>query len=333
MNPLLRILAAGGLLAATHAFATEAFEGKVTLAITSDKGRTQAIDWSMKAQKQRLDITTEKHQMSMIMDLEKMEMLMLMPGQGTYMVMPIKKPVEQALAKPGESTADIERTGKTETILGYKCDQILMKDKGTVTEMWVAPDLGTFMGLGGGGGGGGGMGGRFGGGRRGGGGAAGEKWEEALKGKGGFPLRVVAHDAKGNETYRMEATKIEPGPLPDSLFVPPEGSKQFSMPNLGDMFKRGCGSWQGGESLHRRCPARNGVRAPPSRQKAGREARPSFLSGLDQAHPPSPGGLQLPIFRSSAAVQGAVRPASSARIRATVSGLISGALLPHSDRT
>ena len=240
MNPLLRILAIGGLLAATHAFAAEAFEGKVTLAMTSDKGRVQDMDYSMKAHMLRMDIMTEQHQMSTIMDTEKMEMLMLMPEQGMYMVMPIKKPVEKAVEKAGESTAEIERTGKTEKILGYKCDQILVKDKGLVTEMWVASDLGMFMGLGSGGGGGGGgmMGGMFGGGRKSG-SAAGAKWEEVLKGKGGFPLRVISHDAKGRETFKMEATRIEPGPLPDSLFVPPPGMKKFSMPDFGGMLKGG----------------------------------------------------------------------------------------------
>jgi len=233
MNLLLRILAAGTLLAATHAFAIEAFEGKVTLTLTSDKGRVQDIDYAMKGQRLRVDINTEKHQVSMITDLAKMETLMLMPDQGMYMVMPIKKPVEQAMARAGESTADVEPTGTTETILGYKCEKILVKDKGTVTETWVAPDLGTFMGLGGGGGGPMGGGGMFGGGRNRG-GAAGAKWEEVLKGKGGFPLRVITHDAKGKETFKMEATKIEPGELPDSLFVPPEGMKKFSMPSMGD---------------------------------------------------------------------------------------------------
>ena len=235
MNPLLRILAVGGLLAATHAFAVDAFEGKVSLALTSDKGRTQDLNYSIKAQKLRMDLAAEGHQMSTIMDMAKLEMLMLMPDQQMYMVMPIKKPVEKAMEKQQESTAEIERTGKTEKILGYTCDQILVKDKGTVTEMWVATDLGMFMGLGSGGGGGGG--GMFGGGRRGGGGAASAKWEEVLKGKGGFPLRVISHDAKGKETFKMEATRIEPGPLPDSLFAPPEGFKKFSMPDMGGMFK------------------------------------------------------------------------------------------------
>jgi len=224
MNLLSRILVCGGLLAATHAFGVEAFEGKVSLALTSGKGRVQDMDYSMKAQKLRMDIVAEGRAMSTIMDLTKQEMLMLMPEQGMYMVMPMKKPIEKAVKEAGESTAEIERTGRTETILGYKCDEIVVKDKGAVTEMWVATDLGTFMGLGGGMGGGGG-------------GGAGAKWEEVLKGKGGFPLRVISRDAGGKETFKMEATKIEPGALPDSLFVPPPGMQKFNMPDMGGMFK------------------------------------------------------------------------------------------------
>ncbi|MSU45561.1 MAG: DUF4412 domain-containing protein [Lacunisphaera sp.] len=92
------------------------------------------------------------------------------------------------------------------------------------------------MGMGSGGGGGG----LFGGGRKGGGPAA-AKWEEVLKGKGGFPLRVISRDAKGKESFKMEATKIEPGSLPDSLSLPPAGYEKFSMPDFGGLnpFKRG----------------------------------------------------------------------------------------------
>lgn len=237
MKLLPRLLVVAGLLTAAHTFAADAFQGKVSLAMTAEKGRTQTLNYSIKGQKLRMDIETEGKTMATIMDMGKLEMLMLMPEEKTYMVMPMKKPVEQAMAKQGESTADIEVTGKTETILGYKCSQILVKDKGEVTEMWVADGLGTFMGMGSGGGGGGG-GGMFGGGRKGGGPQA-AKWEEALKGKGGFPLRVISRNAKGKETFKMEATKIEPGSLPNSLFMPPAGYEKFSMPDFGGMFKPG----------------------------------------------------------------------------------------------
>jgi|CXWL01.1.fsa_nt_gi hypothetical protein len=237
MNLLSRFLAVGALLTAVQSFAARAFEGKVTQTITAAKGESQTLNYSMKGDKLRTDMNADGHEMSSIMDLAKLEIIMLMPEQKTYMVMPIKKPVEQAMAKQGESTADVEVTGKTETILGYKCSQILVKDKGSVTEMWVADGLGTFMGLGSGGGGGNPMAGMFGGGGKKSANAA--KWEEALKGKGGFPLRVISRDAKGRQSFKMEATKIEPGSLPDSLFAPPAGYEKFAMPDFGSMFKRG----------------------------------------------------------------------------------------------
>jgi len=240
MKLLFRFLAVGALLTAVQSFAAKTFEGKVSLAITAEKGKAMELNYSIKGQMLRTDMNAEGHDVATIMDLSKLEMLMLMSEQKMYMVMPIKKPVEQAAAKSGESNAEIEVTGKTETILGYKCNQILVKDKNTVTEVWAAEGLGAFMGMGGGGGGGGGGGlaGMFGGGQRKS-SANAAKWEEAVKGKGGFPLRVISRDAKGKETFKMEATKIEPGSLPDSLFSPPAGYQKFEMPNFGGMFKGG----------------------------------------------------------------------------------------------
>lgn len=233
MKPLSRFLAVGILLTAVQAFAASTFEGKISLAITAERGRTMNMDYSLKGQKVRMDMSAEGNLMSSIMDSAKMEMLMLMPDQQMYMVMPMQKAVGQAVEKAGSSTADVEVTGKTETILGYKCNQILVKDKGTVTEAWMAEGLGAFMGLGGGGPmGGGGM---FGGGKP----ANTPKWESALKGKGGFPLRVISRDTKGKETYKMEATKIQPGSLPDSQFSVPEGYQKFAMPSMSDMLKGG----------------------------------------------------------------------------------------------
>jgi hypothetical protein len=231
MKLLSRFIAAGALLAAVQSFATDTFQGKVSLAITADKGRTANLDYSLKGQKVRMDMNADGHQVASIMDLDKQEMLMLMSEQQMYMVMPMKKPMEQAAQQAGAGEADVEVTGKTETILGYKCNQILVKDKGTVTEVWAAEGLGAFMGLGGSS--------PMGGGGRRGGGANAAKWEEALKGKGGFPLRVISRDAAGKQSFKMEATKVEPGTLPDSLFSPPAGFQKFDMPNMGGMFKGG----------------------------------------------------------------------------------------------
>lgn len=231
MKPLLRLFAVSTLvLAALSSYAADAFEGKISLAMSGDKkGRSQNLDYSIKGKKLRMDINAEGNQVATILDMDKMEMTMLMSDQKMYMVHPIKKPVEQAAEKVAQSNAAIEVTGKTETILGYKCNQVLIKDKGTITECWLAEGLGAFQGLGSGQGGGGMFGGKK--------SANAAKWEEALKGKEGFPLRVVSRDAKGKEVYKMEATKIEPGKLPDSLFLPPEGYEKFQMPSLGGLMK------------------------------------------------------------------------------------------------
>lgn len=232
MKPLLRILAVGTfVLTALSSFAADAFEGKITLAMSGDKkGRSQNMDYSVKGKKLRMDMNAEGGQVSTILDTEKMEMTMLMPSEKMYMVHSIQKPVEQAQQQAAKSNVDVEVTGKTETILGYKCNQVLIKDKGTLTECWLAEGLGAFQGLGSGPGGGGGM---FGGKKS----ANAAKWEEALKGKEGFPLRVISRDSKGKEVYKMEATKVEPGKLPDSLFLPPADFQKFQMPSLGGLMK------------------------------------------------------------------------------------------------
>jgi hypothetical protein len=227
MKLLLRCLAVSALLAAVQVFAAAKFEGKVSLAITAEKGRTMTMDYSLKGQKIRMDMNAEGNAMASIMDLTKQEMLVLMPDQQMYMVMPMKKAMDAAAEKAGATDATVEVTGKTETILGYKCNQVLIKDKGAVTEAWLAEGLGAFMGLGQGGGG------PFGGGRK----ASAAKWEEALKGKEGFPLRVISRDAKGKDIFKMEATKIDAGSVPDSQFAPPAGFQKFEMPNIGGMFK------------------------------------------------------------------------------------------------
>lgn len=230
MNLLLRLTAVATLFTASVCSAASAFEGKVSFAITSGKDKPISMDYSIKGNKLRTDTTVDKHHMSTIFDVEKLEMLMLMPEQKMYMVMPIKKAVEKATRKNEEPDVDIEATGKTDTILGYKCEQLLVKDKKTVTELWVAQGLGVFMGLGQNGPMGGGP---FGGGKS----AKAAKWEEVLRDKGGFPLRVISNDAKGRQSFKMEATKIEKGSVPDSVFQVPAGWEKFQMPDLGGLLK------------------------------------------------------------------------------------------------
>ena len=221
-----RLLVLGSVLLAPALFAADAFEGKVSLALTTGKGRTQNINYSMKGSSMRIDMEAGKGEsFGSIMNMEKHEMLVIMNAQKMYMTMPLQAAEAKIRESVDQHTANAEKTGKTDTILGYKCEQWLFHDKDRTSEAWVAEGLGTFMGLGGGG--------PMGGGRK------PSAWEAGLKGHGGFPLRVIERDGSGKEVSRMEATKIEPGPLPASLFEPPAGFQKFEMPNLGGLFKQG----------------------------------------------------------------------------------------------
>jgi hypothetical protein len=231
MNHLKRLLCLCALLLTPALFATEPFSGKITFAMSKDKGTPTAMTQTMKGTAVRIESAGAPG--AIIMDSAKGEMIILMNDQGIYMVQPIKT---ADLAKKAKDTAapekTVEVTGQTEKILGYTCKQILIKDDKGVTEMWVSDAIGAFAGFGNPSGGGGG------------GGLFGKKkasaqstsgWEQALKNIGGFPIRVVMNDNKGNETYRMEVTNIEKGGVTEKDFLPPEDFKKFEMPDMGSM--------------------------------------------------------------------------------------------------
>ena len=227
MNHLNRFLCMGALLIAPALFAADAFEGKVSFVMTTGNSKPVTMNQSYKGKAVRTDMDGMPG--GMIMDFGKKEMTILMNEERMYMVHPLKpSDIPQEIKDKPAADPDVEVTGKTEKILGYLCNQILVKDGKTVTEMWVAEGLGMFAGLGNQGGGG-----MFG--KKKGGAESAAKWEKALKGKGGFPLRVVTRDSAGKETYKMEAKKIEKGGVTDADFLPPKDFQKFEMPDMGGM--------------------------------------------------------------------------------------------------
>lgn len=204
MKPLFRTLVVSFLLAASAALAAPKFEGNISLTLTTGKQKPQALTYAIKDQAIRLEMTTNGLAFVYVMDLSKAQMLLLVPSLRMYMAMPITPPAETA-----QPSVVITKTGRAVTILGYKCDEYVAKDKGVTTEVWLAEGLGTFMGLGSGNP------------ILGGASKIANSWEDQLKGKESFPLRVVTRDANGAETSRMETTKIEARPLADALFAPP----------------------------------------------------------------------------------------------------------------
>lgn len=209
------------LCVATAALSAKTFEGKLRIKVTEGKGRSQEMDYLAKPGFMRADMNAEGQNASVIVDFAKKEAIMLMPGQPMYMVMPLPQAMEQTVGKPEDT--QLEKTSITEKILGYDCVKYLLKAKNGVSEMWITEALGAFMSMPA-------MGGPMGGAPK---PSPTSGWENALKGKDFFPLRVVSLGKNGKESSRFEILSIEPKTLEASLFAPPAGYQRFDMGAMG----------------------------------------------------------------------------------------------------
>lgn len=207
--------------AAIHA---AAFEGSVRMKMTPGRGQPHELTFHVKEGLQRTDIETGRgNSVSAITDFAKQEMIILMPDQKMYMVQPLRTMAAAAEKMNGSNDVKFEKTGETEKILGYTCTKYVATSKDTTTDIWATEELGRFMGLGN-------SGNPMGGKRA---DTPQSAWEKWLIGKDFFPLRVVTHDAKG-EQFRMEAVAVDKAAQPDSLFTPPADYRKF---DLGGMMQ------------------------------------------------------------------------------------------------
>lgn len=197
--------------------APKPFEGVIGMTVDHG-GKARPMTYSIKAQMTRMDVPAGEGTAGgavMIFDGARQLMLMLMPEQKRYMIMPV--PRNQPA--PGSKTPapKVTKTGRSETILGYLCEEWKAEDENGYTEIWAAKGLGLFAPMGGGMGHGGPP-------------AERPAWEQEMTRGRFFPLRVVRHDAKGDPRTTMNVTAIEPKVLPVTLFQPPKDYKKFEMP-------------------------------------------------------------------------------------------------------
>src|SRR5258705_2305140 len=152
------LLLAGASLLPVTLPAASTFEGKLHMKMSSPgKKDATEMDYRIKAGRARIDMQAPEGKASaplggMIIDYAKQETTMLIPQQQLYMVMSMAGAAKNAPAAsneqqaPKKSDVTLEKTGETETILGYKCEKYLIKSEkndGT-TAMWVTEQLGTF---------------------------------------------------------------------------------------------------------------------------------------------------------------------------------------------
>ena len=109
------------------------------------------------------------------------------------------------------------RTGKTKSILGYECEQWIIKEDtdDEEVEAWVTDKLGNFM-L---------MKNPMGGGET-------PNWGSSLKGKGFFPMLVITKDEDGEETSRLEVIGVDQKELNNNLFSAPSDFEELKIPGM-----------------------------------------------------------------------------------------------------
>ena len=198
------------LLCVASPAAAQSFEGTVTMNMTTDNGGVHAMSYMIKGGKMRFDIGTG--QMSVVMDPVAQRMLVIMNAQKMYMERDFGGDMAAVRQQVAGRKATVTRTGKMETVAGYKCEHVTVTDDdGQSVDACVSEALGGFRMP-----------------------AASNPispqkeagWISQL-GAAYFPLKVQ----KGGKTV-MEVTAIEKKPLDQSLFEAPDGFQPFSMPAM-----------------------------------------------------------------------------------------------------
>jgi len=198
------------LLCIAPPLAAQGFEGTVTMNITSDNGNAHAMTFMLKGGKMRFD--PGGGQVSVIIDPNAQRMLVIVNAQHMYMESSFADAAGALQQKVAVTDPTIVKTGKFETVAGYKCEDVTATDDdGKSVTICLSSELGGFRMP-----------------------AASnpmapqpESGWLAQLGARNFPLRVK----KDGKTI-MEATAIEKKSLDAGLFVAPEGYQSFAMPPM-----------------------------------------------------------------------------------------------------
>jgi hypothetical protein len=215
-------------VALTAAVSTFAFEGTIDMKMITEGDPSKAMDivYRVKGSRVRSEMTMPADkkgrpgmQMAAIANWDKQEMLVLMPEQKMYMTINLNS---EKIAKEMEKTQiDFKPTGRKEKIAGIETEEYVGKSDGKPMETWVTKELGRFM-----------MNSQKPGAKPG----SAPAWQKYLEQNNLFPLRTIIRKKEGGaEEFRMEASKVEKGSQPDSLFVPPADYQ--ALPSMGGMLK------------------------------------------------------------------------------------------------
>ncbi len=189
------------------------FEGVINTVTTVNGQKFEATEY-VKGLQTRSEMSMNGQQIVNLTDMAGKTVSTMMPARKMCMVMSIP----DAKAVQADPAAKPVKTGKSETILGYTCDEWVSTNSKTkqIVDMWLAKGTGMNME---------GMGGQM------------DRYLSQSASDfapmfkdGAYPLRTILKDESGKETMRQEVTKIEKKPVDASLFVVPADYKKMPMP-------------------------------------------------------------------------------------------------------
>jgi hypothetical protein len=202
--------AALALLCIAAPLAAQSFEGTVAMNITSESGTVHAMTFMLKGGKVRFE--PGGGQLSVIVDPGAKRVMVIVNAQRMYTESDFGGVAAAAQQGVAGKNPTFVRTGKLETVAGYKCEHVTASDDdGQSVDACLSSELGGFRMP-----------------------AASNPmapqreagWMSQL-GSTSFPLKVT----KGGKTI-MEVTAIEKKALDPALFTAPEGFQSFSMPSM-----------------------------------------------------------------------------------------------------
>jgi hypothetical protein len=196
------------LMCCSAPLAAQSFEGTVTMNMVSDDGSAHAITFMIKGGKMRFDVGGG--QMSVVLDPVAQRMMLIVNSQKMYTERDFGSTVAAVQQQAGGKNLSVVRTGKRETVAGYKCEHVTVTDDdGASVDACISSELGGFRMP-----------------------AASNPMSPqkeagwiAQLGSTSFPLKVT----KGGKTI-MEVAAIEKKSLDAALFTAPDGYQSFSMP-------------------------------------------------------------------------------------------------------
>ncbi len=133
----LMCVASPGLLAA------QSFEGTVSLNITSETGTVRSMTFMLKGGKMRFDVGGG--QMSVIIDPAAQRLMVIITAQRMYTESDFGGALAAVQQQAGAKNPSVTRTGKMETVAGYKCEHVTVTDDdGQSVDACISAELGGF---------------------------------------------------------------------------------------------------------------------------------------------------------------------------------------------